>query len=93
MDTNFGGSPQNTRNKQNASQTSAMFLISLLILCDFFCGRIWKASVCSAVSMRFARGGFAKRSFRKIVVQFFAKRYVVVILHSDVFAFALSFRL
>ncbi len=36
MNTNFGGSPQNTRNKLNASQTSAMFLISLLILCDFF---------------------------------------------------------
>ena len=47
MDTKF--SPLNTRKKQNASQTSAMVLNSLLTRCDFDQEGIGKASVCSAV--------------------------------------------
>ena len=48
MHTNFD-SPLNTLKKQNASQTSAMVLKSLLTICDFDQGKIGRASVCSAV--------------------------------------------
>ena len=45
----FVMSPLNTLNTLNASQTSAIVLMSLLTKCDFDQGRVGKASVCSAV--------------------------------------------
>ncbi|MBR4900213.1 MAG: hypothetical protein IKZ46_04670 [Victivallales bacterium] len=48
MSTNLE-SPLNTRKKQNASQTSAIVLKSLLTICYLNQVRIGKASVCSAV--------------------------------------------
>ena len=48
MDTNFFQSTEYTE-ETDASQTSAMFLKSLLTVCCFDQGRIGKASVCSAV--------------------------------------------
>ena len=45
----FMTSPLNTRKERNASQTSAIVLMSLLTICDFYQGGIGRASVCSAV--------------------------------------------
>ena len=52
MNTNLG-SPLNTRKIQNASQTSAIVLTSLLAICDFDQGRIgWPPSARRFVTLR-----------------------------------------
>ena len=57
MDTNVHDESTEYTEETEASQTSAIVLRRLVTKVNLEKKGIWLASVCSAVSMRFARGG------------------------------------